>query len=45
MMRASFVTDILAKMALMLDTYVDLGIETLELGCNNRSKAPHVDLD
>ncbi|MER2106779.1 MAG: sugar phosphate isomerase/epimerase [Solibacillus sp.] len=29
----------------MLDTCVELGIETVELGCANWSKAPHVQLD
>ncbi|MEJ9232656.1 hypothetical protein LAV79_25050 [Peribacillus butanolivorans] len=29
----------------MLDTYVDLGIKALELGCGNWSKAPHINLE
>jgi sugar phosphate isomerase/epimerase len=47
MMKAGLVTDILGFMPFeeMLDTCSDLGFETLELGCGNWSKAPHVDLD
>ncbi|YCI77887.1 sugar phosphate isomerase/epimerase [Bacillus sp. R1-10] len=46
-MKVGLVTDILDYMPLeeMLDTCVDQGIETLELGCGNWSKAPHLDLD
>jgi sugar phosphate isomerase/epimerase len=45
--KAGLVTDILGYMPFeeMLDTCVDLGVEALELGCGNWSKAPHVDLD
>ncbi len=47
MMKAGLVTDILGYMPFeeMLDTCASLGFETLELGCGNWSKAPHVDLD
>lgn len=46
-MKIGFVTDSLGYMSFeeMLDTCVKLGIEALELGCGNWSKAPHVDLD
>lgn len=46
MMKAGLVTDILGYMSFeeMLDTCSELGIETLELGCGNWSKSPHVDL-
>ncbi|UYY99810.1 hypothetical protein OJ967_04560 [Peribacillus frigoritolerans] len=46
-MKVGLVTDILGYMPFeeMLDTCVDQGIETLELGCGNWSKAPHLDLD
>jgi sugar phosphate isomerase/epimerase len=46
-MKLGFVTDALGYMPFeeMLDTCVDLGIEAVELGCGNWSKAPHVDLD
>lgn len=46
-MKVGLVTDILDYMPFeeMLDTCVDQGIETLELGCGNWSKAPHLDLD
>jgi sugar phosphate isomerase/epimerase len=47
MMTAGLVTDILGYMPFeeMLDTCSELGLEALELGCGNWSKAPHVDLD
>ncbi len=47
MMKTGLVTDILGYMPFekMLDTCQELGIETLELGCGNWSKAPHLDLD
>jgi sugar phosphate isomerase/epimerase len=47
MMKTGLVTDILGYMSFeeMLDTCVENGIETLELGCGNWSKAPHVNLD
>ncbi|MFC7392758.1 sugar phosphate isomerase/epimerase family protein [Scopulibacillus cellulosilyticus] len=46
-MKLGFVTDALGYMPFedMLDTCAELGIEVLELGCGNWSKAPHVDLD
>ncbi|UPG62473.1 hypothetical protein MVE64_18540 [Metabacillus endolithicus] len=46
-MKTGLVTDILGYMSFeeMLDTCVENGIETLELGCGNWSKAPHVNLD
>jgi sugar phosphate isomerase/epimerase len=46
-MKAGLVTDILGYMSFeeMLDTCAELGLEALELGCGNWSKAPHVDLD
>ena len=46
-MKVGLVTDILGYMPFeeMLDTCVEQGIETLELGCGNWSKAPHLDLD
>jgi sugar phosphate isomerase/epimerase len=46
-MKLGFVTDALGYMPFeeMLDTCANLGIEALELGCANWSKAPHVDLD
>ncbi|MDR4928347.1 sugar phosphate isomerase/epimerase [Peribacillus simplex] len=46
-MKVGLVTDILGYMPFekMLDTCVDQGIETLELGCGNWSDAPHLDLD
>ncbi|MBX9955917.1 sugar phosphate isomerase/epimerase [Peribacillus simplex] len=46
-MKVGLVTDILDYMPFeeMLDTCVDQGIETLELGYGNWSKAPHLDLD
>lgn len=46
-MKVGLVTDILGYMPFeeMLDTCIDLGIETLELGCGNWSGAPHLDLD
>jgi sugar phosphate isomerase/epimerase len=47
MMKTGLVTDILGYMSFeeMLDTCVENGVESLELGCGNWSKAPHVDLD
>lgn len=47
MMKTGLVTDILGYMSFeeMLDTCVENGIESLELGCGNWSKAPHVNLD
>ncbi len=47
MMKTGLVTDILGYMPFeeMLDTCVELGIESLELGCGNWSKAPHVQID
>lgn len=46
-MKIGLVTDILGYMPFeeMLDTCVDLGVEALELGCGNWSKAPHINLD
>ncbi|MFE4812900.1 sugar phosphate isomerase/epimerase family protein [Peribacillus simplex] len=46
-MKVGLVTDILGYMPFeeMLDTCMDQGIETLELGCGNWSDAPHLDLD
>lgn len=46
-MKIGFVTDALGYLPFeqMLDECVKLGIEALELGCANWSKAPHVDLD
>ncbi|MDT8860777.1 sugar phosphate isomerase/epimerase [Alkalihalobacillus sp. MEB130] len=46
-MKAGLVTDILGYMPFeeMLDACSELGLETLELGCGNWSKAPHLDLD
>ncbi|MEB2490380.1 sugar phosphate isomerase/epimerase [Peribacillus frigoritolerans] len=46
-MKVGLVTDVLGYMPFeeMLDTCVNQGIETLELGCGNWSKAPHLDLD
>lgn len=46
-MKVGLVTDIFGYMGFeeMLDTCAELGIEALELGCGNWSKAPHVDLD
>jgi sugar phosphate isomerase/epimerase len=47
MMKTGLVTDILGCMSFeeMLDTCVENGVESLELGCGNWSKAPHVNLD
>ncbi|WP_054705989.1 sugar phosphate isomerase/epimerase [Bacillus sp. JCM 19041] len=46
-MKLGFVTDGLGYLSFddMLDTAVRLGIETLEFGCGNWSKAPHINLD
>lgn len=46
-MTTGLVTDVLGYMTIeeLLDTCVSLGIESLELGCGNWSKAPHMDLD
>ena len=46
-MKTGLVTDVLVDQNFteMLDTCVELGIETVELGCGNWSKAPHLDLD
>ncbi|MFS0785170.1 sugar phosphate isomerase/epimerase [Shouchella sp. 1P09AA] len=46
-MKVGLVTDVLGYMPLedMLDTVANLGVETLELGCGNWSKAPHLSLD
>ncbi|SDH76197.1 Sugar phosphate isomerase/epimerase [Alteribacillus persepolensis] len=47
MLKVGLVTDILedASFEEMLDTCVEQGIETLELGCGNWSSAPHIDVD
>lgn len=46
-MKTGLVTDILGYMPFeeMLDKCVELGIESLELGCGNWSKAPHINVD
>lgn len=47
MMKTGLVTDILGNMPFeeMLDACFELGIESVELGCGNWSKAPHIQLD
>lgn len=46
-MKVGLVTDVLGYLSVeeMLDTCVSLEIESLELGCGNWSKAPHIELD
>ena len=46
-MRIGLVTDSLAELPLdrLLETASSLGIEALEFGCGNWSRAPHLDLD